>query len=122
MPICADGINDMFEPTKWDFHAYSEECHLSWGVRPRPDWIITNYGGKNISSHSNIVFSNGDLDPWSAGGVRKSISDTLIAITITDGAHHLDLRSKNPKDTLSVQKARTQEIQHMKEWIQKVKK
>uniref|UniRef100_V9KNU6 Lysosomal Pro-X carboxypeptidase n=3 Tax=Callorhinchus milii TaxID=7868 RepID=V9KNU6_CALMI len=122
MPICADGINDMFEPAKWDFPAFSEDCYKTWGIRPRPDWIATNYGGKNISSHTNIVFSNGDLDPWSAGGVRKSISDTLVAITITDGAHHLDLRSKNPKDPPSVQKARTQEIQYMKKWIEKTKK
>lgn len=33
------------------------------------------YGGKNISSSSQIVFSNGLLDPWSTGGITKSISD-----------------------------------------------
>uniref|UniRef100_A0A8D2IVW7 Lysosomal Pro-X carboxypeptidase n=1 Tax=Varanus komodoensis TaxID=61221 RepID=A0A8D2IVW7_VARKO len=56
MPMCSDGINDMFEPQKWDFHAYSEECFKVWGVRPRPSWIPTLYGGKNISTHSNIIF------------------------------------------------------------------
>ncbi|PKU33201.1 lysosomal pro-x carboxypeptidase [Limosa lapponica baueri] len=57
MPMCTDGVNDMFEPQKWDFDALSEECYRLWGVRPRPSWILSMYGGKNISSHSNIVFS-----------------------------------------------------------------
>merc|ERR1719347_2330715 len=30
------------------------------------------YGGRNLDSASNIVFSNGLLDPWSSGGVLKS--------------------------------------------------
>uniref|UniRef100_A0A8C5S9I2 Lysosomal Pro-X carboxypeptidase n=1 Tax=Laticauda laticaudata TaxID=8630 RepID=A0A8C5S9I2_LATLA len=106
MPMCSDGINDMFEPQKWDFHAYSEECFKAWGVRPRPSWIPTFYGGKNISAHSNIIFSNGGLDPWSGGGVTKNITDTLVAIMIPEGAHHLDLRSNNPFDPISVLQAR----------------
>lgn len=56
MPMCTDGVNDMFEPQKWDFQAFSEECFKLWGVRPRPSWITSVYGGKNISSHSNIIF------------------------------------------------------------------
>ncbi|XP_014813850.1 PREDICTED: lysosomal Pro-X carboxypeptidase [Calidris pugnax] len=122
MPMCTDGVNDMFEPQKWDFDALSEECYRLWGVRPRPSWILSVYGGKNISSHSNIVFSNGGLDPWSAGGVTKNISDSLVAIVIPDGAHHLDLRSRNPADPQSVQQARALEICYMKQWIEKARR
>uniref|UniRef100_A0A8C6XF57 Lysosomal Pro-X carboxypeptidase n=1 Tax=Naja naja TaxID=35670 RepID=A0A8C6XF57_NAJNA len=119
MPMCSDGINDMFEPQKWDFHAYSEECFKAWGVRPRPSWIPTFYGGKNISAHSNIIFSNGGLDPWSGGGVTKNITDTLVAIMIPEGAHHLDLRSNSPFDPTSVLQARLLEVHYMKLWLQK---
>ncbi|XP_010629189.2 lysosomal Pro-X carboxypeptidase isoform X2 [Fukomys damarensis] len=117
MPFCANGVDDMFEPFLWNLKQFSDECFNQWGVRPRPSWITTLYGGRNISSHSNIIFSNGDLDPWSGGGVTKDISDTLVAITIPEGAHHLDLRANNAYDPASVLSARSLEVRHMKQWI-----
>uniref|UniRef100_A0A8C6XB07 Prolylcarboxypeptidase n=1 Tax=Naja naja TaxID=35670 RepID=A0A8C6XB07_NAJNA len=98
---------------------FSQECFKAWGVRPRPSWIPTFYGGKNISAHSNIIFSNGGLDPWSGGGVTKNITDTLVAIMIPEGAHHLDLRSNSPFDPTSVLQARLLEVHYMKLWLQK---
>ncbi|XP_019384090.1 PREDICTED: lysosomal Pro-X carboxypeptidase [Crocodylus porosus] len=121
MPMCTDGVNDMFEPEKWDFQAFSEECFKLWGVRPRPSWILSVYGGKNISSHSNIIFSNGGLDPWSGGGVTQNITNSLVAIVIPEGAHHLDLRSSNPCDPESVRQARALEVHYMKQWIGKAR-
>lgn len=117
MPMCSDGVQDMFEPQAWDFKAYAEECRALFGVTPRPDWADTIYGGKNIKSHSNIIFSNGGLDPWSGGGVTKSLSDSLVAIVIPDGAHHLDLRYNTNYDPQSVLDARDMEVKYMKLWI-----
>ncbi|XP_069495981.1 lysosomal Pro-X carboxypeptidase [Ambystoma mexicanum] len=119
MPICSNGIKDMFEPLPWDFKSYADDCFKQWGVIPRLTWITTEFGGKNISSHSNIVFSNGGLDPWSAGGVHKNITDTLVSIFIPEGAHHLDLRSKHADDPVSVVRARQLEVKYMKQWIKK---
>ncbi|KAG8546866.1 hypothetical protein GDO81_029661 [Engystomops pustulosus] len=65
MPFCSDGITDMFEPQTWNFEAFSDDCYKQWGIRPRPKWITSVYGGKNINAASNIIFSNGGLDPWS---------------------------------------------------------
>ncbi|XP_008842416.1 lysosomal Pro-X carboxypeptidase isoform X2 [Nannospalax galili] len=117
MPFCTNGIDDMFEPFHWDLKIFSDNCFNQWGVKPRPFWITTLYGGKNISSHSNIVFSNGDLDPWSGGGVTKNITDTLVAINIPDAAHHLDLRANTAFDPSSVLLARSLEVKYMKGWI-----
>lgn len=74
-------------------------------------------------SPNEVVFpySNGGLDPWSAGGVTQNITDSLVAVVIPDGAHHLDLRSRNPLDPKSVQRARAMEICLMKEWIEKAR-
>ena len=56
MPMCSDGINDFFEPTKWDLKTYSDECFRQWKVKPDPYAAINNYGGDNLQSASNIVF------------------------------------------------------------------
>lgn len=65
----------------------------------------------------SLVCSNGDLDPWSGGGVTKDISDTLVAINIAEGAHHLDLRAYSAYDPASVLLARSLEVEYMKKWI-----
>ncbi|XP_064880227.1 lysosomal Pro-X carboxypeptidase isoform X2 [Oncorhynchus nerka] len=56
MPLCTDGVQDMFERQDWNFQAFSDECNSLFGVRPRADWAATVYGGLDIGSHSNIIF------------------------------------------------------------------
>ena len=63
------------------------------------------------------IFSNGLLDPWAAGGVTQNITDNLVAVLIEDGAHHLDLRHKNPLDPPSVTQAREIEKFYIAKWI-----
>jgi len=64
-----------------------------------------------------VFDSNGDLDPWSAGGVLESPSPSLISIVIKDAAHHLDLRSSNPNDTAAVIAARNKEKAVVRRWL-----
>jgi len=119
MPFCYDGTNDMFEPAPWDLEAYSKECEEAWGPSGVPQPALANslYGGRNLASASNIVFSNGLLDPWSSGGVLKSSERGVVAIIIPEGAHHLDLRGSNPADPVSVIQARKQERDYIEKWI-----
>jgi hypothetical protein len=58
----------------------------------------------------------------STGGVTKSLSDSIVAIIIPEGAHHLDLRAADPNDPPSVVKAREIEKQFIGKWISSVKK
>ena len=44
-----------------------EGCQQQWGVTPRPMWATIAWGGKRIETASNIVFTNGLLDPWCMG-------------------------------------------------------
>lgn len=70
------------------------------------------------SGASNIVFSNGLLDPWSGGGVLRTPNDKVKIMIIPEGAHHLDLRSSNKNDPQSVIEARMFELSAIKDWIQ----
>lgn len=120
MPMCSDGVNDMFEKQSWDFQAFSDACYAQWKVRPRSEWPYIEYGGKNITDlrfFSNIAFTNGNLDPWSSGGLLSTVAPSLPAIYITGGAHHLDLRSANKADPPSVLAARQQVVALIENWI-----
>ncbi|KAK7097322.1 lysosomal Pro-X carboxypeptidase-like isoform X1 [Littorina saxatilis] len=116
MPMCSNNTN-MFYNIDWDFSSYAATCKYEHGVMPRENWISLNYWGKDIKAASNIIFSNGLLDPWSGGGVLESLSPSLVAIQIPSGAHHLDLRGKNPGDPADVIAARQQEKNIMKNWL-----
>ncbi|XP_021305786.1 lysosomal Pro-X carboxypeptidase isoform X2 [Sorghum bicolor] len=84
MPMTVSN-ESMFPPSSFSYDERSDECFQSWGVRPRPHWITTEYGGYKIDKvlkrfGSNIIFSNGMRDPWSRGGVLKNISSSIIAL------------------------------------------
>jgi len=116
MPFCFNGINDMFEPSKWDIREFAKSCERDWKVVPRPNMANLMYGGRNLDAASNIIFSNGLLDPWSSGGILKG-HGTVVTVIIPEGAHHLDLRGTNPADPESVIIARKTERKYIKKWI-----
>ncbi|KAF0686756.1 Aste57867_21461 [Aphanomyces stellatus] len=120
MPFDQDGKRDFFiRPHRHDPAADATRCRATWGVELRPEWAATQYGGLDgLRASSNIVFSNGNLDPWSAYGVRESLSSSLTAVSIDGGAHQLDLMFPNPLDPDSVRDARRLEMAEVAKWIQ----
>ena len=117
MPFAKTGITDMFWDEPWDEDAASAACRAQWGVEPRKLWATTEWGGRDIRATSNIVFSNGLLDPWHGGGVLNDLSPTLVSLIIPEGAHHLDLMFSNEDDPPSVIEVRRQEREWMVRWI-----
>ncbi|CAL5039641.1 unnamed protein product [Urochloa decumbens] len=121
MPMTVSN-ESMFPPSGFNYDDRSDECLESWGVRPRPHWITTEYGGYKIDKMlkkfgSNIIFSNGMRDPWSRGGVLKNISSSIIALVTEKGAHHLDFRSETKGDPDWVIEQRRQEVETIQGWI-----
>lgn len=116
MPMCNQGYT-MFEMTEWNLTEYSDNCYKKYKARPRPNWAITEYGGPRLRYASNILFSNGNLDPWSGGGILRNISESVVSIVVKNGAHHYDLRGKHPKDTPYVRDARKTEVSYILSWI-----
>ena len=57
----------------FDLKGSIEGCQQQWGVTPRPMWATIAWGGKRIDTASNIVFTNGLLDPWCAGVVFSGV-------------------------------------------------
>jgi len=98
---------------------------------PWSGWATAYYGGRNLSHHKNIVWSNGLLDPWSGMGVYpphggpdgpmvQNISDdgSQFALLLDLGAHHLDLMFSDPRDPPCAPKARAIEKQWLVAWCQ----
>ncbi|BBN07891.1 hypothetical protein MPTK1_4g07070 [Marchantia polymorpha subsp. ruderalis] len=92
----------MYLPFKWNFEDFAYWCEKNYGVRLRSHWIVEEFGGQEIEAvlkrfGSNIVFSNGLVDPLSGGGVLKNISASIVALVTAEGAHHLGLRAIQPE-------------------------
>jgi len=116
------GDFDMFPKYTYDLATTVDRCASEYAVAPKPTWISQSYGGNaGVAVASNIVFSNGELDPWRAGGVDGSVVNStdrdVWAITIPQGAHHLDLMFSNADDPDGVHDARNFEMECAKRWL-----
>lgn len=122
MPMSSSRDNSMFPSYDFDYTSYQEECWRQFGVEPRPKWITTEFGGHDFKTNlkefgSNVIFSNGLLDPWSGGGVLQNISESVIALVTEEGAHHIDLRASTGNDPSWLLEQRESEIKLIKSWI-----
>lgn len=105
----------------FSFDVATEECKKYFGVAPRPNWSETHFGGYAIGDGktglSNVIFSNGLLDPWHGGGFLKQTTKSCPVLIMEKGAHHLDLRGSNPQDPEEVTRTRQIEKSIMENWI-----
>ena len=111
MPVSI-GKNSMFIARPTDYEAITKYCQDKYGLTPDFEWALRTFGGydqmRDFKYYSNIFYSNGDLDPWKAGGVTVEPNENLPMYIIKGGAHHLDLRLPNEEGDkgTDVQKAR----------------
>lgn len=118
----ANGHSDMFWPLQQNMTFAVEHCQQAWGValdQTTSEWISVANDIPRFSYISNIVFTSGDLDPWSSAGILDSPAPErcLISLNISGGAHHLDLMFADAKDPPSAVHARAFELSMIKQWI-----
>jgi len=73
MPFASNPATSMFPPMDWVPVDNTSMCMATYGLEPQYEWALKYYGGlvpkRDFYKTSNIVFSNGWLDPWHAGGL-----------------------------------------------------
>ena len=117
------GVKDMFWDQRPDWgavDAVDAHCREAWrGVVPRPDLTLLEYGGADWGDVTNVVFSNGLFDPWSAYGLTEDDprGAEVVVLDIVDGAHHSDLMFSLPSDSRHLKKARATELAHVRRWV-----
>ncbi|KAI1728184.1 serine carboxypeptidase s28 domain-containing protein [Ditylenchus destructor] len=132
--LCASGPKSDANDDDWfwkecedeaSFDAYAKAGYNSRLLRPD---IVRDLYGFDYSETTRIIFSDGNLDPWSAGSITAKvlngdqdfISDSMdrsvYYFWIEGAAHHLDLRQPNTCDQPPVVNARYQIIEILKCW------
>ena len=80
-----------------------------------------------MGGHTNIVFSNGALDPWSNAGVMPAanssrtrdagLDPSLVPVLLDLGGHHLDLFFPTAQDPPCAKQARAIEEANIRKWV-----
>ena len=125
-PMSRDGKRDMFFSQPFDLNATVSGCMSRWNLtsdRVDPFWAQTRFGGKSaLPSVTRVVLSNGELDPWSRGGilpgmVRETGPLGVTPLLIKGAAHHVDLFFSRSDDPPAFTEARARELDIMRAWI-----
>ena len=123
MPFSQSQVTDMFLKEVWSADAFATQCQQWMGLTPQFTWAIDTFGGRTIKRdfalYSNIIFTNGNLDPWQVGGVTTPINDNIYVKLLEGGAHHLDLRSPNEADPADITAVRETVKELTNTWIAK---
>ena len=99
-------------------------CEALFGVAPDARALARRFGGYALADGagvgvSQIIWSNGGLDPWHGGGFLTP-GDPASGnhwVFMPNGAHHLDLRAPHPDDPPDVTAARQLEESIIRGWI-----
>ena len=123
---CTENLHEFsgrgFRSFTFELEKVNEVCMAQYGVVPRPGWPRVQYGGYEINSkHStitNVIWSNGLLDPWHGGGFLESHVESCPVFIMPNGAHHVDLRANHPDDTSDITETRQKEKEIIRRWIE----
>lgn len=123
-PLTTDG-SGFYTESDAQVAEVAANCRKQFGgVSVRPEWMVRSFGtGAQLArATTNIVFSDGEKDPWRVGSVPANASalsrdGSVVHILLADSAHHEDLRFSRPEDPPSVAAAKALEREHIARWI-----
>jgi len=123
-PIGTKRVTDMFMPRAWSMDWLNAHCLYRFGITPQPRTLPDLWGTDPEAlvraGASRIVFTNGENDGWSVGGVQGNLSESLLVFNMPNGAHHSDLNYQWPstvEDTEDVLEVRELVAQTLQKWI-----
>ncbi|XP_056682524.1 uncharacterized protein [Spinacia oleracea] len=116
------GNDTMFQPEPFNLTIRLDYCNTKYHIRPRTHWVSTYFNGYDMRSTlkqfgSNIIFSNGLMDPFSSFGVLEDISKTVVAITTEKGSHCLDFYDPRHDDPKWLNHQRKKEMKIISRWV-----
>ena len=78
--------------SKYDFATKTANCLKHEGSKPNFDYQFAEFGDNldQLKNNSNIIFVNGEMDPWLPGCVQTQLNENMPVLTVKNGAHHLD--------------------------------
>ena len=121
-PLTSDG-DGFYVENKDQIAEVEASCRRRYrNVVTRKMWMLQAFGsGKDIVKHTtNMIFSDGDKDPWYVGGVpmnQTSPDKSVFHLFITSSAHHQDLRFSDERDSDSLKQARAIERHNIGKWL-----
>jgi lysosomal Pro-X carboxypeptidase len=104
--------------------AFAQLCRERYGRDARTGAVAVEFGGNvrdTIAGMSNIIWSNGEFDPWSGYGVdcsRVDCPESVFSPYIKGGAQSSDLMFTDPMDTKELVEVRRMEYAQISSWIE----
>eukprot|EP00037_Helgoeca_nana_P010846 m.96299 g.96299 ORF g.96299 m.96299 type:complete len:540 (-) comp20459_c1_seq3:129-1748(-) len=123
-PLTSDG-DGFFVPREDQIPEIEAACRRSFSrVTPRIHWTERSYGnGIQLARNlRNVLFSDGDKDPWRVGGMPEntsaySLDHSVSRLLIREAAHHQDLRFADAADSRELIAARATEARAIRGWL-----
>lgn len=113
--IGTNNVSDVFPPKAFDPQGVNLYCSRHW--KTTPDLDFANHYA-SFKRATNIIFSNGYLDPWEPLGYLQSPNPgKVVTLQAFGSAHHLDLRGSDPSDPPSVIQMRQLEQAILELWM-----
>ncbi|CAN0396458.1 unnamed protein product [Rangifer tarandus platyrhynchus] len=94
-----------------------QKAHLSTSSVARAVAQTNPYYGGQAPGATQVLFVNGDADPWHVLSVTQPLGPSEPALLIPSASHCLDMAPERPSDSASLRLARQKISQQLQTWL-----